>query len=89
MQIAAKGVLAVLVVCATVHIDAQSPGPIDSGLFAGLTWRSIGPARGGRSIAVAGVKGRPREAYFGGERPGGPLSSRSHYNCDFSPGIGG
>ena len=28
-------------------------------------WRSIGPDRGGRSIAVAGVKGRPKEAYFG------------------------
>ena len=28
-------------------------------------WRGIGPNRGGRSIAVAGVKGRPREAYFG------------------------
>ncbi|HEY2434809.1 MAG TPA: hypothetical protein VGI12_19205 [Vicinamibacterales bacterium] len=28
-------------------------------------WRSIGPDRGGRSIAVAGVKGRPSEAYFG------------------------
>jgi photosystem II stability/assembly factor-like uncharacterized protein len=30
-----------------------------------LTWRSIGPDRGGRSIAVSGVKGRPNEAYFG------------------------
>jgi photosystem II stability/assembly factor-like uncharacterized protein len=30
-----------------------------------LSWRSIGPDRGGRSIAVSGVKGRPREAYFG------------------------
>src|SRR5688500_7682175 len=30
-----------------------------------LRWRSLGPARGGRSIAVSGVKGRPREAYFG------------------------
>ena len=28
-------------------------------------WRSIGPNRGGRSIAVSGVKGRPKEAYFG------------------------
>jgi photosystem II stability/assembly factor-like uncharacterized protein len=30
-----------------------------------LRWRSIGPDRGGRSIAVSGVKGRPQEAYFG------------------------
>ena len=28
-------------------------------------WRSIGPERGGRSIAVSGVKGRPNEGYFG------------------------
>jgi hypothetical protein len=30
-----------------------------------LSWRSSGPPRGGRSIAVSGVKGRPKEAYFG------------------------
>ena len=30
-----------------------------------VRWRSIGPLRGGRSIAVSGVKGRPRDAYFG------------------------
>ncbi|MBI3262592.1 MAG: glycosyl hydrolase, partial [Acidobacteria bacterium] len=34
-------------------------------MLKGFQWRSIGPARGGRSIAVSGVKGRPREAYFG------------------------
>lgn len=28
-------------------------------------WRSIGPDRGGRSLAVSGVIGRPDEAYFG------------------------
>ena len=28
-------------------------------------WRNIGPDRGGRSIAVSGVVGRPNEAYFG------------------------
>ena len=37
----------------------------DSALFAAYRWRNIGPDRGGRSIAVSGVKGRPREAYFG------------------------
>ena len=30
-----------------------------------LGWRSIGPDRGGRSIAVAGHSGRPFEYYFG------------------------
>ena len=43
---------------------AQSQA-IDPVLLNAYRWRSIGPDRGGRSIAVAGVKGRPREAYFG------------------------
>jgi photosystem II stability/assembly factor-like uncharacterized protein len=38
---------------------------IDPALLNAYRWRSIGPDRGGRSIAVAGVKGRPLEAYFG------------------------
>src|SRR5688572_29990493 len=48
----------------THGIAAQSQA-IDPVLLDAYRWRSIGPARGGRSIAVAGVKGRPREAYFG------------------------
>jgi len=47
----------------------QTPAPasatIDPALFSGLRWRSIGPARGGRSIAVAGSSARPFEYYFG------------------------
>ena len=38
---------------------------VDPALLNAYRWRSIGPDRGGRSIAVSGVKGRPREAYFG------------------------
>lgn len=53
--------------------DAPSPSAeraavvaaLDSTLRAGYRWRNIGPDRGGRSIAVSGVKGRPAEAYFG------------------------
>ena len=43
---------------------APREGP-DSALLATLKWRNVGPDRGGRSIAVSGVKGRPKEAYFG------------------------
>ena len=43
---------------------APAEGP-DSALLAALKWRNVGPDRGGRSIAVSGVKGRPKEAYFG------------------------
>ena len=38
---------------------------IDSNVLRSYRWRNIGPDRGGRSIAVSGVRGRPREAYFG------------------------
>ena len=38
----------------------ESAGP-----FGALHWRSIGPQRGGRSIAVAGSAARPLEYYFG------------------------
>ena len=44
---------------------ATTAAPLDSAILKGYRWRSIGPDRGGRSIAVSGVKGRPREAYFG------------------------
>ena len=39
--------------------------PVDSTILTALRWRSLGPDRGGRSIAASGVRGRPREAYFG------------------------
>ena len=38
----------------------------DSKLFHELRWRSIGPARGGRALAVTGVRGQPEVFYFGG-----------------------
>jgi photosystem II stability/assembly factor-like uncharacterized protein len=45
---------------------SSAPSPaIDPAFVNAYKWRNIGPNRGGRSIAVAGVKGRPREAYFG------------------------
>jgi photosystem II stability/assembly factor-like uncharacterized protein len=47
---------------------AQAPtqsSAYDAQFFKGLRWRNIGPNRGGRSIASAGVVGRPNEYYFG------------------------
>src|SRR5438270_505573 len=43
---------------------AQSSGYDDS-FFKALKWRSVGPVRGGRSIAAAGSPGRIHEYYFG------------------------
>ena len=47
------------------NADPASAAPIDSAILKSYKWRSIGPDRGGRSIAATGVKGRPKEAYFG------------------------
>src|SRR5690349_11947974 len=38
---------------------------VDSTLYRGMEWRSIGPNRGGRSITAAGSASRPLEYYFG------------------------
>ena len=43
----------------------NAPGKYDPALFNALRWRSIGPNRGGRSIACAGSASRPFEYYFG------------------------
>ncbi len=48
-----------------VSTAAQAPAAIDPSLLDAYRWRGIGPNRGGRSIAISGVKGRPLEAYFG------------------------
>jgi photosystem II stability/assembly factor-like uncharacterized protein len=45
--------------------SATPPAAIDPAILKTYQWRSIGPLRAGRSIAVSGVKGRPKEAYAG------------------------
>jgi photosystem II stability/assembly factor-like uncharacterized protein len=67
--------VAAAVVTALFIVGTHAPGHtqtapsaaegIDAALLAGLSWRSIGPARGGRSQAVAGSSSRPLEYYFG------------------------
>ena len=41
------------------------PLVIDSVVAKAFRWRSVGPDRGGRSIAISGVKGQPKVGYFG------------------------
>ncbi|MBV9435619.1 MAG: hypothetical protein JOZ44_06185 [Acidobacteria bacterium] len=38
---------------------------VDPSLYSGMRWRLVGPFRGGRSIAVAGVPSQPNVFYFG------------------------
>jgi len=45
--------------------QSSAPPGLEPALLSTYKWRSIGPDRGGRSIAISGVKGRPNEAYFG------------------------
>ncbi len=55
--------LALALAFATPLAIAQSL--VDPEIYAGMSWRNIGPARGGRSIAVAGSVQRPKEYFFG------------------------
>ncbi|HEX3704508.1 MAG TPA: hypothetical protein VHU82_14335 [Vicinamibacterales bacterium] len=61
--------LAAAVALAPTSIGAQRRGgpaqAADAGPFGAVRWRSIGPERGGRSIAAAGSTARPLEYYFG------------------------
>jgi photosystem II stability/assembly factor-like uncharacterized protein len=43
----------------------QGAQQFDAKLFQELRWRSIGPSRGGRVLAVTGVRGQPEIYYFG------------------------
>jgi photosystem II stability/assembly factor-like uncharacterized protein len=54
--------LLISVFCTLGPLRAQSISP---DLFSGLKWRLIGPFRGGRAIAAAGVPGDPNTFYFG------------------------
>lgn len=58
------GVLFHLTMCLSNPVGAQEV-VLDSEFLDGFAWRNLGPDRGGRSIAVSGVVGRPLEAYFG------------------------
>ncbi|MCH7717274.1 MAG: glycosyl hydrolase [Gemmatimonadetes bacterium] len=49
----------------TVRAQPSAAVVLDSTFLAGYRWRNLGPDRGGRSIAVTGVRGRPEEGYFG------------------------
>ena len=55
---------------AGARVTATQPAPtgpltFDSTVFGALRWREMGPARGGRSVAVAGSVQRPNEYWMG------------------------
>ncbi len=50
---------------AAAATSSQAFAAVDPALFQDLSWRSIGPFRGGRVLAVAGAPDNPRRFYFG------------------------
>ncbi|HWH52833.1 MAG TPA: hypothetical protein VN651_14890, partial [Gemmatimonadaceae bacterium] len=46
-------------------LAAQSAAPVNPRLYAGLTWRNLGPFRAGRIAAVSGAIGQPGVFYAG------------------------
>lgn len=60
-------VVCVLIVGSGWHLSQVTAAKlsVDAKLFNGLRYRSIGPARGGRVTAVAGVRKEPQTFYFG------------------------
>ena len=51
--------------CAAPAVAADSGSTVNPNLFKALQWRGIGPYRGGRALAVAGIPGDASTFYFG------------------------
>src|SRR5271169_2647355 len=58
--------LTALCALAFLSIAVNSTAQVNPALIGGMKWRQVGPFRGGRVLAVAGVPGDPNTYYFGG-----------------------
>src|SRR2546425_8651831 len=68
-------VLGALLAAATLSAQTLSENSLK-----GMKWRLIGPFRGGRVLAVAGVPSDPNVYYFGGVAGGGWESANGGLN---------
>ena len=59
---ALRPVLVSLVIGIVLSASAQHFSP---GLYQGMRWRMIGPFRGGRTVAITGIPGKPNVFYIG------------------------
>ena len=57
--------LSTVIVCSCLAVTASAAETVDSNLYQTLKYRSIGPFRGGRVTAVAGIENEPLTYYFG------------------------
>ena len=62
---------------------AKPPAPPEATLIDGYSWREIGPFRGGRVVAVAGVPGQPQVYYMGAT--GGGVFKTTNGGTSWSP----
>ncbi|MBA3672194.1 MAG: glycoside hydrolase, partial [Gemmatimonadaceae bacterium] len=62
MSLSHRAFLLLAVACIAAPLAAQQ---VDSTTFASMQWRTIGPFRGGRTVAAVGVPGRPNEMLIG------------------------
>src|SRR5436190_9184128 len=60
-----RTIIAAILLVAVASLGAQQSTRVDSSLYSGLRWRSIGPFRGGRVNGVTGVPGQPNVFYMG------------------------
>ena len=51
-------------ICVLLFPLALSAQPYDPAMYQELRWRMIGPFRGGRTVAIAGVPGQPNAFYM-------------------------
>ncbi len=65
LVLACLAILFMLGVSVRMFAGPEAPKQFDQKLFQELRWRSIGPSRGGRVVAVTGVRGQPEVFYFG------------------------
>lgn len=59
------GLLGVFISISMFHLQAQQSKSSVADMFKGMTWRNIGPNRGGRSLGISGSSKRKLEYYFG------------------------
>ena len=62
---AIRAFLVLVAASAVVQPLVAQEAAVDPGLYSGMQWRSIGPFRGGRSVASTGVVGDPLTYYMG------------------------
>src|SRR5438477_9526710 len=68
---------------AQLHAQANPNVVINPNTYQDLRWRSVGPHRGGRSTAAAGVRTQPGVFYMGAT--GGGVWKTEHYGTTWFP----